>query len=53
MTFFEWAAIALALFISFSAVDALLGLRRLSRLALAPLLEGRAPLVSIIVAARN
>ncbi len=53
MTLLAWAAVILALVISGSAVDALLGLRRLGRLALADPIVGPVPRVSIVVAARN
>lgn len=53
MTLLAWVALVIALVISVSAVDALLGLRRLGRLALADPIAGRPPTVSIIVAARN
>ena len=53
MTPLGWAAVVLGLVISGSAVDALLGLRRLGQLALADPIAGPAPRVSIVVAARN
>jgi hypothetical protein len=53
MTPLGWASVVLALVITWSAVDALLGLRRLGRLALADPIAGPAPRVSIVVAARN
>mgnify|MGYP001237708278 CR=1 FL=1 len=53
MTLLGWAELFLCLFITATSLDALLGMRRLGRLALADPIAGPAPRVSVVVAARN